>query len=424
MGKVLLISCCLLCQLLVKAQQPDLKVVKDTAAVRDTFPTADTALRIINLNLFFTQHVDSTNVYQFLINQRSLLYYWYVKDAPVGLSINKDNGLLSFKAAKNYFLSGKMHYDVPYKVRLGVQNLFNPADKIDTSFSISFYNTEIIPSTIKPSVSGTLQIDEGETISFRVQCETGTFPIAAILFSSSIPITGYQLVRQCNDEFSWTPPFDFVKDNETVKEKPISLTFIGTTRFQARDTATVRIIVRNALNYAQATIEFDLVNKNIRNYILQLKFAFLQLDKRLKKIKNLRTTFDLTSASTALAGTILNTSSNTSAQKTGKILPSVGVALVPIKEATAPNKSVEQNQASQIRSAIKRLEYLLTDNVLVGESDTEIIRKTNKLKDELKQAQVQLIDIPANLSGELTAEELNNYFNSPKVNKKYRLKRK
>lgn len=409
-------SICLSFFVLIMLQSPAQVII-------DTVP-ADTNLRITNLNPYFTQNIDSIFVYQFSINKNPMDYYWYLKNAPVGLEINKDNGVVGFRAAKNYFLSGRLKYDNPYKVDLGVQSLFNPSEKIDTSFSILFYNTEIIPSKIKLTVSGTLYIDEGEQVSFRVQCETGSFPIENILFSTTVPIKDYTIVSKCNDEFNWTPGFDFVKDNEPAKEKSIFLSFTSSTRFQAKDTAVIKLIVRNALNYLQAIEEFELVNKNIRSYILQLKFAFLQLDKRLKKVKSFRTGFDLTSASSALTGTILNTSSSASAQKTGKILPSVGVALVPIKEATAPNKAVEQNQASQIRSAIKRLEYLLTDNVLVGERDYDIVRKINKLKDELKQAQVQLIDIPVDIPGDMSEQELNNYFNSPKVNKKYRLKRK
>jgi hypothetical protein len=398
--------------------------LRSIAQLTDTFPpVTDTALRIINFNPAFTQHVDSANVYQFRINKSTADYFWHLTDAPVGLSINKDNGMLTFKAARNYFLSGKLKYDVPYRVGLSVQSLLNPMEKTDSIFSISFYNTEIIPSKIKVSVSGTVNIEEGETASFRVQCEAGSFPFENILFYSSVPMKDYTLVKQCNDEFAWTPSFDFVKDNDPNKEKIILLNFVGTTRFQARDTATVRIIVRNALNYPQAKEEYQLVNKNIRSYVLQLKFAFLQIDKKLKRTKSFRTGFDLTSAATALTGTILNTSSSENAQKTGKILPSVGVALVPIKEASSPTKTVEQNQASQIRSTIKRLEYLLTDNVLVGEKDPDIVTKTNKLKEELKQAQVQLIDVPVDIPADMSEAELNKYFNSPKVNKKYRLKR-
>ena len=341
------------------------------------------ALRIINMNCCFVQHVDSSNVYKFRINRNSSLYYWYIKNAPVGLTINKDNGQLSFKAAKNYFLSGKLKYDFPYKANLIVQSLDDPKDKEDTTFSISFYNTEIIPSLIKLSVSGILTVDEGETVSFSVQCETGSFPFESILFNSTEPLKDYTLVKQCNEQFKWTPGFDFVKNDDQSKE-----------------------------------------NQNIRSYILWLKYAFVQIDKRVKKVKSYRTVFDLTSTSTALTGTILNTVGSPSARNTGVILPSVGVALVPVKDATVPNNTVELNQASQIRSAIKRLEYLLTDNVLVGDRDNDIIRKTNKLKDELKQIQVQLIDIPVDISANMTEEELNNYFNSPEVNKKYRLKRK
>ncbi|MBD0294226.1 MAG: hypothetical protein ICV84_03350, partial [Flavisolibacter sp.] len=116
---------------------------------------------------------------------------------------------------------------------------------------------------------------------------------------------------------------------------------------------------------------------------------------------------------------ILATSGN---DKMGKIMPSVGLALVPIKEATAPNRVVDQNQAALIRTSIKRLEYVLRDNQIVGTKDPEITRKLNKLKDELRQIQIQLIDVPLELTNNLSEEELNQYFNSPKVNKKYRLK--
>jgi hypothetical protein len=158
--------------------------------------------------------------------------------------------------------------------------------------------------------------------------------------------------------------------------------------------------------------------------VLQLKYTFLLLDKKLKKTKSFRTSFDITSASTSLTGTILSTSDDPDTQKKGKILPSVGLALVPIKEASVPNKSVDQNQAAQIRTSIKRLEYMLQDNQLIGEKDPDITKKTNKLKDELKQAQMQLIEVPMEINNDLSAEELNRYFNSPKVNKKYRLKSK
>lgn len=391
------------------------------AQVTDTVSviTQDSTLRIINLNPYFTQHVDSILSYQLEINRDPSKYYWFLKNSPVGLKINKDNGLLTFKAEKSYFLSGKLKYDFPYKVIVGVQSLFDPKDKADTSFTLLFFNTDIIPSRVKPTVPETLYIDEGETVSFKVQCEAGSFPIEEILFSSSIPIKSFSLVAKCNDEFNWTPDYDFVKGKDSTT---VNLSFIGSTKFQMRDTATVRVVVKDALNYPVAIAEYNQVVKNMNTYVLQLKYTFLQLDKRLKKNKNIRTTFDLTGAATALTGTILNTSSSTGAQNTGKVLPSVGVALVPIKEAAAPTKVVDQNQASLIRTSIKRLEYMLADNTLIGEKDADISKKINKLKEELKQAQIQLIDIPIELTNNLTEEQLNSYFNSPKVNKKYRLK--
>ncbi|HEY0434813.1 MAG TPA: hypothetical protein VGC95_13145 [Chitinophagaceae bacterium] len=394
---------------------------KATAAQVDTasHPVADSMLRIINLNPSFTQHVDSTLSYQLQINRDPAKYYWYLKNQPVGLRINKDDGLLTFRAEKSYFLSGKLKYDYPYKVMVGVQSLVNPADRVDTSFTLLFYNTDIIPSRVKPTVSGTLYMDEGETINFKVQCESGSFPIEDILFTSNIPIKNFSLVTKCNDEFTWTPDYDFVKGKDSTT---VILSFIGSTQFKVRDTATVRVIVKNALNYPLALAEYNQVVKNINTYVLQLKYTFLQLDKGLKKNKTARTTFDLTGATTALTGTILSTSNSSGAQNTGKVMPSVGVALVPIKEAAVPAKVIDQNQASLIRSSIKRLEYMLTDNVLVGEKDPDIVARTNKLRDELKQAQVQLIDVPVDITNNMTPEQLNNYFNSPKVNKKYRLK--
>jgi hypothetical protein len=76
-----------------------------------------------------------------------------------------------------------------------------------------------------------------------------------------------------------------------------------------------------------------------------------------------------------------------------------------------------------VRSDIKRLQYLLTDNLLIGDKDADIVKKTAKLKEELKQVQLQLIDVPVVEDGS-GSEELDEYFNNPKVNKKYRLKDK
>jgi hypothetical protein len=394
----------------------------------DTVPappaSMDTILRIINLNPYFNQHVDSTLSYQLEINKPLADYYWFLKNSPAGLRINKDNGLLTFKPDKSYFLSGKLRYDFPYKIMIGVQNLHDATEKIDTGFTLIFYNTEIIPSRVKPTVSGTTILEEGETVSFRVQCETGNFPIENILFYSNIPIKGFNMPSQCGDEFTWTPPYDFVKETDSAKVKVVQLSFIGSNKFREKDTAYVRLVVKETLNYPLAREEYTTVSKNLRLYILQLKYAFLQLDKALKKTKNTRTAFDLTSASTALTGTVLSTSSDAGSQKAGKIFPSVGVAMVPIKEAASPNKVVEQNQASLIRSSIKRLEYILYDNTLTGDKDPAVMARINKLKEEMKQSQMQLIDIPVDFSSDMSEEQLNKYFNSPKVNKKYRLRGK
>lgn len=399
------------------------QVVSDSSRIADSLAAVENEvhLRITNINPYFTLHVDSVLSYQLSINKDQKNYYWYLKNSPVGLKINKDNGLLTFKAEKSYFLSGKLKYDQEYSVKLGVQSLSDPKDKMDTSFTLVFYNTEVIFPKVKPTVASVLTIEEGETLSFKVQCEAGNFPIDDILFSSNVTIHDYKLVRYCNEEFSWSPPYDFVKETDSAKVKILNLSFIGSSKFQTKDTAIVKVIVRDALNYPVAKQEYEMTRANVKNYILQLKYTFLQLDRKLRKTKNTRTTFDLTSASTALTGTILSTAGGESSQTAGKILPSVGIALVPVKEATAPNKTVEQNQASLIRSSIKRLDYMLYDYSLVGDKDPAVVSKTTKLKEELKQSQMQLIDVPVDISSNMTEEELNNYFNSPKVSKKYRI---
>jgi hypothetical protein len=398
---------------------------QETADSLIVSPSSDTALRITNLNPYFTLHVDSMLSYKLSINRDEQQYYWYIKNSPVGLKINKDNGLLTFKADKSFFLSGKLRYDAEYTVKVGVQNLANPTEKVDTSFILVFYSTDIILPRVKPTVASTVIVEEGEQVLFKVLCESGNFPIDDILFSSNITLHDYNLVKACNDEFSWTPPFDFVKADDSARVKILTLSFVGSTKFRVNDTAYVRIVVKDALNYPFARQEYDLVLSNIKSYILRLKYTFLQLDRKLKKTKTARTSFDLTSATTALTGTILSTSGGETSMTAGKILPSIGLALVPVKEATAPNKNIEQNQASLIRSSIKRLEYMLFDQTLVsGGKDPGIVSKTSKLREELKQSQMQLIDVPVDITNDMTEEELNNYFNSPRVNRKYRLKTK
>ncbi len=403
------------------------QVIRDSSIVHnpDTvfLKPIDTLLRIKNFSPYFTLHVDSTLEYHFEINRDPVQYYWYLKNSPVGLKINKDNGVLRFKAEKSFFLSGKLKYDHEYKVRLGVQNLNDVADKVDTSFTLLFYNTDIVPSKVKPTVSNNLTIDEGDTLNFKLQCEDGSFPIESLTYSSNYPIRSTTPVAHCGDDFSWVAPYDFIKEDENVKQKKLIINFIGVDKFFNRDTATVSVMVNQTINYPQRLIEYDKISQFIEKYIVQLKSTFRILDQKIKRTKNTRTTFDLTSASTALGGTIFSSLPNQDQQTTGKILPSVGVALVPVKEAVAPNKNYEQNSASLVRSDIKRLQYLLTDNMLIGDKDNDIIKKTNRLKDELKQVQLQLIDVPV-VEDATDSKDLDKYFNNPKVNKKYRLKDK
>jgi hypothetical protein len=381
----------------------------------------DSVLRIRNINPYFTLHVDSTLKYNFEINKDQSQYYWYLKNSPVGLKINKDDGLLTFKAEKSYFLSGRLKYDYEYKVNIGIQNLHNPLDRVDTSFILLFYNTEIIPSRIKPSVTSSIFIEEGDTISFKLQCENGSFPIEEITYFSNYQARSLTPVTKCNDDFTWYAPFDFVKETDKDKQKILELVFVGTNKFSNKDTAVIKVYVRENINYPQREREFEKLQSDVLQYVLQLKSSFRIVDQKLKKTKKTRTGFDLASAATGLGGTVFSSMPSSDQKTVGKILPSVGVALVPVKEASAPNNNGDQNTASLVRNAIKRLEYLIAENTLVGDRDPEILAKTRKLKDELKQTQIQLIDIPI-AEENLSSKELDEYFNSPKVNKKYRVK--
>lgn len=402
---------------------------KDTISNKDTIsitapvelPDQDSILRIINLNPYITLHVDSTLSYKLDINKDPADYYWFLRNPPVGLKINKDNGALSFKAEKSFFLSGRLKYDKEYKVSVGVQNLKIAKEKVDTFFTLMFYSTEILPSHVKPTVSNILFVDEGDTVTFKVQCEAGSFPIENISTLTNYSLKNLQAVKKCDEEFKWPIPFDFIKEGDTAKQRLLIISFIGINKFFARDTAIVRIYVRNALNYPQRIEEYNKTVKDLQLYILQLKYGFKELDKKVRKTKNTRTGFDLASGSTALGGTVFSTMQNTGQKTVGKILPSVGVALVPVKEAVSPAKTYEQNSASLVRTNIRRLEYSISDNTLVGDRDPDILLKSKKLKDDLKQIQVQLIDIPILGPANLSEEELNNYFNNPKVNKKYKV---
>jgi hypothetical protein len=386
--------------------------------LQDTTKTPDDSLRIRNLNPYFSVHVDSTLSYQLEINRDPARYFFFMKDAPVGMKI-KENGAITFRADKSYFLSGRLKYDLQYKVKIGVQNLDNPKDRLDTSFTIQFFTTDVIPSRVKPTVSSLLTIDEGDTINFRVQCESGTYPIESINFFSNVPIRGNTIVKNCDDLFTWSPPYDFAKETDSGKTKLLILYFVGTNKMFQRDTAIVKIYVKDALDYPYAKDDYNQTIKNIRLYMLRLKYAFLLLDKRVKHTRNTRQGFDITAAATGLGGTVATASNN---MTTGEILPSVGVAMVPVKETAAPPLTAEQNQATLIRAAVKRLDYMIHENTLVGEKDPDVTKKTAALKSELKQTQVQLIDVPLEETSSMTEEQLNAYFDNPTVNKKYRMK--
>lgn len=398
----------------------------------DTIPTIvqlpalpqDTVLRITNLNPYFTIHVDSVLNYDLNINRNEENYFWYMKQAPVGVKLERTTGTLYFKADKSFFKSGKLKYDLPYTISVGVQSLSDPKDRVDTSIVILFYSTEIVVSKIKPEVVGAISAEEGDTVRFNIQCELGTFPVEQINFSSNIPLTTLQPINKCNDVFSWAIPFDFIKENDTTRQRWVILRFVGSDKFYNKDTAEVKIAVRPGINYPQKVQEHKKVSQEMYSYVQNLKLTFYVVSKNIKTNKSTRTGFDITSSTTALVGTIVtSTATTTSKANVGKIFPSVGLTLVPVKEAVAPNKVQEQNTAAQLRGVTKRLEYLLSENQLIGERDPDIVTKTQKIRSELKTAQMQLIDLPIVEFGPgVSQSQADKYFNDPKVIKKYKLK--
>jgi len=401
-----------------------LKKAVDTLVLPPTAaPFQDSILRIINLNPYFTVQVDSVLMYDLQINKPAENFYWFMKNAPVGVKIDRNSGLLYFKAEKSYFKSGKLRFDLPYTVEVGVQNLRDPKEKYESSFTIMFYSTEVVVSKLKPTVGNILLLEEGDSIKFRVQCEEGSFPVEQITIVTNEPISNFKSVNKCNDEFSWMVPYDFIRDNDTAR-KTLVLQFIATDKFRNRDTSTVKLIIKPGINYIQKNLEHQQVASEMKKYVTNLKLTFYVISTNIKNNKKTRTGFDITGSTTAFMGTLLSTSgTSTGAKNAGKVLPSVGLSLVPVKEAVSPNKVQEQNTASQVRATIKRLDYMLTENMLIGDKDPDILPKTKKLREELKQAQLQLVDLPlVEFDPRFSQEDAEKYFNNPKVNKKYKLK--
>jgi len=125
------------CLSIILISKQTVSQITDTIPVVPPF-SADTVLRITNLNPFFTLQVDSILSYKLAINKDESKYYWFLRNSPVGLRINKDNGLLSFKANKSYFLSGKLKYDQEYSVKVGVEKKTRRSQRKQISFAMNY----------------------------------------------------------------------------------------------------------------------------------------------------------------------------------------------------------------------------------------------------------------------------------------------
>ncbi|RYZ75616.1 MAG: hypothetical protein EOP04_33110 [Proteobacteria bacterium] len=66
-------------------------------------------------------------------------------------------------------------------------------------------------------MTSVLNVEEGDTISFKIQCDNGSFPIEELTYLSNYPVKSTTPVTRCGDDFTWTAPFDFVKENEKVQ---------------------------------------------------------------------------------------------------------------------------------------------------------------------------------------------------------------
>lgn len=87
----------LLCQTLAAQDNK-----KDTTNQLEAVIPVDSTLRIINLNPYFTIHVDSILSYDLKINRDTSLYFWYLKQAPVGLRLDKETGNLFLKPINHF----------------------------------------------------------------------------------------------------------------------------------------------------------------------------------------------------------------------------------------------------------------------------------------------------------------------------------
>ncbi len=384
----------------------------------------DTALRIMNLNPYFTIHEDSVVNYDLAINKESKDYFWFIQKSPLGVRLDKKSGNLTIKGDKALFKTGRLKYDIPYQVQIGVQNLHNPTDRVDTSFTILFYSTEVVVSKVKPSTSSIINVEEGDSVQFRVLCDEGSFPLEQISMNTSMPLSNFSTVKKCNDEFKWVVPFGIFRENDTAKVKFVLVDFIGTDKFYNKDTASIRINIKPGINFPVRNLAHKRISDEFENYIKYLKFQFFEVSGKVKRTKKVRTTFDISSSTTAFAGTIISSTSEagSSGASWGRIMPSVGLTLVPIKEATAPNNIQQQNTATQIRSEARRLEFFLGENQLSGDRDAEVLAKIKRLQDELKKAKLQFLDLDPVDAKEYMNKDIDKFFNDPKVNKKYRIK--
>jgi len=115
-------------------------------------------------------------------------------------------------------------------------------------------------------------------LSFKLQCEDGSFPLGSITYYCNYPIRSSTPINHCGDVFTWIAPYDFIKDDENEKQKNLVLKFIGVDKFYNRDTATITVKVHQSINFPLRLIEYNKIYATIETYIIQLKATFRDLD--------------------------------------------------------------------------------------------------------------------------------------------------
>jgi len=388
---------------------------------------ADTTLCIINVSPCFYLYPDSAIAYQLRLNRNPSGYTWYLKNNPPAVQLDSKTGMLYIKASATLFRQQKMFFGHRYVVSLGVQNNRDPTEWTDTSFAVIFQDPAIARGQIIPSVAGDIFAEEGDTIRFTLGCDNGNALVQSIKLSTSVAIGNYTSIQRCDDVFMWAIPFDFIRDRDSLDLRELRLTFVSIDDLQKKDTAEINIVIRQGINYVEKNQEYRKTAEEVKKYVQSLKLTFYVLNKSLRFNKFSRALFDVSAALTALAPAVIPEQQDEAKTGSGwnvsKLLPGIGLTLIPIKESLVPVKVQERANANQVRAVAKKLEFALLQNNLIGHRDPAVLNMICNLHEELRQARMQLIEVPLmEFDEDLSIEDAESYFKNYRTHKRHRLK--